>query len=161
MSDQAVLLPKWCTHTGINLVKGQLGHLNTFLTMPIMIFSLLSNSSHHSLVAVLGFFYLCNAQHAHLGPPQSCMYFPKIDSLSKETKQLICKLIFASFIDLNLMSKTLLTWNSQLKSVTQPDQITGSSGPAAGVFSTYFGLCIRQNKQDKTYRSYQASWKSM
>ena len=49
MSDQAVLLLKWCTHRGINLVKGQLGHSYTFWTMPVMIFSLLSNSSHHPL----------------------------------------------------------------------------------------------------------------
>ena len=39
MSDQAVLLPKWFTHGGIILGKEQLGHLNTYWIMPIMIFS--------------------------------------------------------------------------------------------------------------------------
>ena len=30
MSDQAVLLPKWCTPRGIILAKGQVGHSYTF-----------------------------------------------------------------------------------------------------------------------------------
>ena len=49
-SDQTVLLPKWCTHRGIILAKGQLCHSFTFWTMSIMIFSLVSNSSNHPLL---------------------------------------------------------------------------------------------------------------
>ena len=35
-SDQALLLPKWFTHKGITLAKGQLGHSYTFWTMSIL-----------------------------------------------------------------------------------------------------------------------------
>ena len=38
-----------CSHEGIILQKGQLVHSYTFWIMPIMIFSLLSNSSHQPL----------------------------------------------------------------------------------------------------------------
>ena len=49
MSDQAVLLPKRCTPRGIILAKGQLGHSYTFSTMPIMIFSTVSNFGDRTL----------------------------------------------------------------------------------------------------------------
>ena len=69
MSDQTVLLPKWCTPRGIILAKGQLGHFYTFATglnviigidqnsqdksfstMPIMIFSPVANFGDHPLL---------------------------------------------------------------------------------------------------------------
>ena len=39
MSDQADILPKWSSHLGIILAKGQLDHSFIFWTMPILIFS--------------------------------------------------------------------------------------------------------------------------
>ena len=59
MSDQSVLLPKWFTHVRITLAKGQLGHSFTFLTMFIMIFCLVSNSSNHPLVISKVFEWIC------------------------------------------------------------------------------------------------------
>jgi hypothetical protein len=41
--------PNWSPYVYIILAKGQLDHSYAFWTMPIMIFSLLSNSSHHPL----------------------------------------------------------------------------------------------------------------
>ena len=38
MSDQAVILPKWLTHGGIILAKGQLDHLYSFWTIPNLIY---------------------------------------------------------------------------------------------------------------------------
>ena len=49
MSDQPVLLPKWCTQGGIILAKEQLGHSYTFWTMSIMISSPVTNFGHHPL----------------------------------------------------------------------------------------------------------------
>ena len=49
MSDKAVILLKWFSHGGIILAKGQLGHSYTFWTMPIMIFSPVSNFGNQSL----------------------------------------------------------------------------------------------------------------
>ena len=49
MSDKSVLLPKWITHEVIILTKGQLGHSYTFSTMPIMIFSTVSNFGDRTL----------------------------------------------------------------------------------------------------------------
>ena len=50
MNDQGVLLPKWFTHRGITLAKGQLGHTYTFWTMPILIFSSVANFGQQSLL---------------------------------------------------------------------------------------------------------------
>ena len=49
MSDQAVLLPKWCAPRGIILGKGQLGHSHTFWIMSIMISSAVANFGYHPL----------------------------------------------------------------------------------------------------------------
>ena len=46
----SLLLPKWYTHGGITLAKGQLGHSYTFWTIPVMIFSPVSNFGDQSLV---------------------------------------------------------------------------------------------------------------
>ena len=57
MSDQTILLPKWCTPRGIIFAKVQLGHSYTFGTMPIMLFSPVANFGDHPLTIV---------QHVHV-----------------------------------------------------------------------------------------------
>ena len=49
MSDQSVILPKWFTHGGITLAKGQLGHSYTFWTRSILIFRPVANFGQQSM----------------------------------------------------------------------------------------------------------------
>ena len=62
MSDQPVLLPKWFTHGGITLAKGQLGYSYTFWTRPILIFSPVANFGQQSLYCNLSFGHLLFVQ---------------------------------------------------------------------------------------------------
>ena len=59
MSDQAVLLPKWFSHGGIILAKGQLDHSYTFWTMSILIFSPVYLLLRHPLCTLTGTY--CNS----------------------------------------------------------------------------------------------------
>ena len=65
MSDQAVLLPKWLTHGGITLAKGQLGHFYTFWTMPILIFSPVPNFGQQSIVLTWNILFLMPTGKLH------------------------------------------------------------------------------------------------
>ena len=49
MSDQAVLLPKWFSHGGIILAKGQFDHSYPFWTLSILVFISVANLMHHPL----------------------------------------------------------------------------------------------------------------
>ena len=53
MSDQAFILPKWCSYEGSILTKEQLDHSYTFWTMIIMLSSPVANFGNHPLVTVL------------------------------------------------------------------------------------------------------------
>ena len=53
MSDQSVLFPKWLTHGGITLAKGQLGNSYTFWIMSILIFSPVANFAQQSIIGLL------------------------------------------------------------------------------------------------------------
>ena len=58
MSDQAVFLSKWSPQERIILAKEQLGHLYTFGSMTILIFSPFANFGNQSLVGNSKFFIL-------------------------------------------------------------------------------------------------------